>query len=164
MIISNATPLIYLAKLGKIEILKKIFKKIVIPKKVYEEIVKGKEQGFTDSLIIERAIKGKWIEVRQVKEQEDLLKFSPELDIGEVAVLSLALKSKPHLILIDDASARAVAESFGFNVKGTIYILLRAYKKKILKKSEIKELIEKLISLGFRISSELYAGLIDKLG
>lgn len=156
----------YLAKLGKLEFLKKLFKKIIIPEEVYKEVVlKGEGKGFSDALIIERAVKDGWIQVKKAKRDADILKFAQELDVGEVEVLSIArkIKPKPTLLLIDDASARAVAESFGFNVKGTLYILLRAFRKGLLTKKETKEHINKLILVGFRISQEVYVQLIEEL-
>ncbi len=48
--VSNASPLIFLAKIGKIHLLEKIFEKILIPEKVYNEVVvKGKEKRFADA-------------------------------------------------------------------------------------------------------------------
>jgi len=49
-----------------------------------------------------------------------------------VSNLSLSIKIKPSLVLIDDASARVIAESRGLNAKGTLYALLKAYKEKII--------------------------------
>ena len=155
----------YLAKLGKLGLLKNLFKKIIIPEEVYKEtVLKGGEKGFSDSIVIERAVKDGWIQVKKVKRDTDILKFAPELDAGEVEVLSLARKIKPMpLLLIDDASARAIAESFGFPVKGTIYVILRAFRKGLLTKNEAKEHINKLVLVGFRISQEVYLQLIKEL-
>lgn len=156
----------YLAKLGEIELLKKLFKKVVVPDEVYEEVVlKGKEGGFLDSLIIEKAVKDGWLQVKKVRSDADVLRFAPELDAGEVEVLCLArkIKPRPDLLLIDDASARAIAESFGFSVKGTLYVILMAFRKGLLTKNEAKEHIDKLVLVGFRISQEIYLQLIKEL-
>ena len=164
MILSNSSPLIYLAKLGKLDILKTLFKEIIIPKEVYEEVViKGKEEKFFDALKVENSVQEGWLKVKETTINKEIETLAPEIDLGEIALISLAKKLKPSLILIDDASARAIAESFGFNVKGTLYILLTAYKKKIIDKNEIKELINRLIVSGFRISQELYINLLGEL-
>lgn len=164
MIISNTSPLMYLAKLGKLDLLKDLFGKIVIPDEVYKEaVLKGKEEKFLDALVIERAIKDNWIEVKKIDIIKEIQEFAPEIDLGEISVISLAKKLNPNLILMDDASARTIAESFRFNVKGTLYVLLKAYKNKLIDKKEIKELFKDLILLGFRISQELYIQLMDEL-
>ncbi len=163
MIISNASPLIYLSKLGRLGLLKKLFTSILIPEEVCKEILKGKEEKFADALVIEEAIKKGWIKIKSVEKDKELEKFVPELDLGEVALISLAKKLKPSLVLVDDASARAIAESFGFNVKGTLYVILIAYRKSLINKKEALELINKLLLFGFRISQELYIQLIEEL-
>ena len=164
MIISNASPLIYLSKINKLDLLKKLFEEIVIPEEVYEEVViKGKEKGFLDAYKVEKAVEDNWIKIKENKIERELEKFAPEIDLGEIAVICLAKKMKPSLILLDDASARTIAESLGFNVKGTLYIILKAYKRRIITKKEAKNLIDELIILGFRISHEFYINLLNEL-
>ena len=164
MILSNSSPLIYLGKIEKLDILKILFKEIIIPKQVFEEVVlKRKEERFFDALKVENSIKEGWIKVEEINIDEETKKLINEIDIGEIALISLVKKLKPSLLLIDDASARTIAESFGFNVKGTLYILLKAYKKGIIQKKEIKELINKLIILGSRISQEIYIEIIEEI-
>lgn len=162
MIISNSSPLMYLTKINQLELLKKLFKEIIIPREVYEEVVvRGKEGNFLDALKVEKAISDNWIKVKDVAIDKEIEKFSNEIDLGEISVINLAKRLNADLILIDDASARAIAEILGFKVKGTIYILLESYRKKLINKKEIKDLLFLLISEGFRISSELYAKILD---
>jgi len=49
--------------------------------------------------------------------------------------------------LLDDADARRIAKTFGLNVKGTIGVLLLAWRKRFLDniKDKIMELMEKAI-------------------
>ena len=155
----------YLTKINKLNLLKDLFKEILIPKEVYEEVVvRGKEGNFLDALKVEKAIKDGWIKVNEtIIIDKDVEKFNLDIDIGELAVINLAQKIKPILILIDDASARVIAESFGFKVRGTLYVLLIAYRNKIISKVEIKSLLKLLILEGFRISTELYAQILEDI-
>jgi len=155
MIISNSSPLMYLAKIKRLNLLETLFKKIVIPEEVYEEVVEGKQE-YLDSLVIERTVNDRWIKIKEIKIEREIEKFASEIHPGEIAVISLSKKLKPSLVLIDDATARTIAESFGFNVKGTLYVLLKAYKRKLINKNELKDSINQLIFSGFRISQELY--------
>jgi len=109
------------------------------------------------------AIDNKWIEIKSQNIREDILGFANEIDFGEVAVISLALRLKSSLVIMDDASARTIAEGMGLNVKGTLFVLLSAYKKNYLDKNEFISLINELVFLGFRISQELYVQLMDEL-
>jgi len=64
---------------------------------------------------------------------------------------------------MDDASAGSISESFGFNTKGTIYVLLKAYRNGLISKEEVKDLLYKLVLAGFRLSSEVYSRILRKL-
>ena len=164
MIISNASPLIYLAKIKKLDLLKSLFKEIIIPKEVFDEVVtKGKEEKFLEVFHIDNAIKSGWIKIKEIEINKELEKLSAEIDMGENSVINLARKLNANLLLIDDASARTIAESLGFNVKGTLYVILKAYKRKFIEKNEAKQILNKLIFEGFRISQEIYIQFIEEL-
>lgn len=65
-VVSNSTPLIYLAKVGRIDLLRKVFKTVFIPQEVKNEVVdKGKLLGEQDAYIIEKAISEGWLKVFQ---------------------------------------------------------------------------------------------------
>jgi predicted nucleic acid-binding protein len=163
-VVSNASPLIYLSKLGKLKLLQKLFKEILIPKEVFNEVVlRGKEGKFSGVLVIEDAVRRGWLKTKGTKVDRRLLKFAPELDLGETEVISLAREIKADLVLMDDASARSISESFGLDTKGTIYVLLKAYKSELITKEEIKTLLDKLILTGFRLSSEVYSRILKEL-
>ncbi|MEM2925753.1 MAG: DUF3368 domain-containing protein [Methanocellales archaeon] len=162
--VSNSSALIYLSKLGKLELLQKLFKEIIIPREVFNEIVeRGKKEKIADALVVEDAINQGWLKIINCKVDERLLKFAPELDLGEVEVISLAREIKADLVIIDDASARRISESFGFNTKGTIYVLLKAFKKGLITQDEIKTLLDKLVFAGFRLSPEVYLKVLREL-
>ncbi|MCD6483549.1 MAG: hypothetical protein J7L47_00400 [Candidatus Odinarchaeota archaeon] len=92
IVISNASPLIYLAKANKIHLLKDLFEKIIIPTEVYNEVVtRGLKDNFSDARLVESAVKEEWIEVVKLSEstRKNVLDFE-ELDYDEIAVLKLA--------------------------------------------------------------------------
>jgi hypothetical protein len=161
--VSNSSPLIYLARLNKLALLRSLFGEIFIPRSVYNEVVLvGKQKGFLDARGIERAIEERWIKVGEFEPKGELLRFA-ELDSGEADVLSLALELHATLVLIDDASARLIAEALGLNSRGTIYVLLRAASEGIVTKAEVRRLLAELIATGFRISSEIFARILNEL-
>ena len=52
--VSNAGPLIHLAKIGRLNLLKDIFNRIIIPESVKVEVIdKGKERGKPDAFLID---------------------------------------------------------------------------------------------------------------
>ena len=163
-VVSNSSPLIYLSKLGKLELLRKLFREILIPKEVFNEVVsRGKEGKFSEVLVIEDAVNQGWLKMKGTKVDRRLLKFAPELDLGEAEVISLAKEIKADLVLMDDASARSISESFGLNTKGTIYVLLKARKSELITEEEVKTLLDKLVLTGFRLSSDVYSRVLKGL-
>ncbi|MFH2109769.1 MAG: hypothetical protein ABIJ47_00760, partial [Candidatus Bathyarchaeota archaeon] len=65
--VSDSTPLIYLAKIGRLDILKGVFKSIYVPEAVFDEAVtQGKAHNIVDAFIIEKAV-GDWIIKERVK-------------------------------------------------------------------------------------------------
>ena len=157
LVLSNSSPLIYLAKLGRLDLLKTLYKKIFVPEAVLAELKDSTK--YPELILIEQAIRQKWMVIREVK----IHLHMPGLGSGEVALINMAKEMTPDLILVDDASARKIMESFGFNVKGTIYVLLLAYRKKIITKNEARNLIDSLILAGFRISTEIYSRIMREL-
>ncbi len=154
MIVSNSTPLIYLAKLGRLQLLKESFKKVVIPAAVHNEVVVvGKKKNYIDAGIVEKAVHEGWIEVRAAKPLEILSEVG--IDKGELEAISLASEMKT-CVLIDQTSARIAAELIDLRPCGTIYVLFDALKRKRVSYDEYLGLLEALISHGFRMSEEVY--------
>ena len=61
-LVSNATPLIYLAKANQMSLLQSMVQQVYVPEAVYREVViEGKRLGEKDSYRVERAIKQGWI-------------------------------------------------------------------------------------------------------
>lgn len=97
--VSKSTPLIYLAKAGKLGLLWTLFKEINIPWQVSQEVVaRGKEEGHSEALVVEEAVEKGWIKVHRIRGDRRLLIFAPELDKGEVETITFARKIKAHLI------------------------------------------------------------------
>lgn len=162
MTVSNATPLIYLAKLNKLQLLKQIFTKIQIPPKVKTETIdRGKQKGYPDAYIIEQAITDGWLiphtlTQKTIRESETLAHMMA-IDVGEAQAITLAKQKKEKTILIDQTNARAAARNFQLNPRGTIFIMLTAIKRKLITKQAAKEMLRNLIEANFYISADIYA-------
>ncbi len=66
MFILNATPVIYLAKTDRIQLLEELEQNCVMPNSVYEEVViRGREKGEADALKIEDCVKNDVFEVKE---------------------------------------------------------------------------------------------------
>jgi len=157
-VISNASPLIYLAKADRLDLFHSIFEEILIPEAVYAEVVsKGKQLGQTDAFLVEKAIEEGWISVRRVQESHPV---SIPLHPGEIEVISLALEVGVDLLIMDDARARAVAEMAGLSPRGTLWLLLKAVKENVLSFDSFLATLEAITRHGFYLGEELYLRVI----
>lgn len=153
-VISNATPLIYLAKADKLGLLKKVFRQVIIPEEVKNEIVdEGKKLGEMDAYLVEQAIKEGWIKVLNTKE---LIEIPLQLEKGEIAVLSLAKNMNVEEVLIDEAPARLTSEILEIKPRGTIFVLLKALDKEHMGFDEFLSILDGMIEVGFRLKEEVY--------
>ncbi|MBM3710727.1 MAG: hypothetical protein FJW61_09950, partial [Actinobacteria bacterium] len=147
-IVSNATPLIYLAKIKKYSLLKSLYNKIIISQEVKTEIVdEGKKFNKPDSLLIEKEIESGFIEVKKVNK---LIETTLELESGELSTLSLAKKIKINEVLIDETLGRTAAKIVGLIPRGTLYVLLKNLKLKNITFNDFLNILNQLIESGFR--------------
>ena len=123
--ISNAGPLIALAKLGQLGLLLDLFDEIVIPREVCNEVVtKGLLIGAPDAESVDYLVRQGQILVLDVTLPSPLPKWAQTIDIGEAQVISLALDRRADWVLIDNAHARKAARELGLEPKGTIGLLM----------------------------------------
>ena len=144
IVVSNASPIIFLWKIKKLDLLFKLYETIQIPEKVFEELLKEKDDYFES-----------YLPNFQVEKIEGKL-LSFQLHEGESEAINLAIKKKANLILLDDKKARIVAKSMGLAVKGTLGLLLVFLNKKLISYEEFKILFDNLINANFRIDIILY--------
>ena len=157
-IVSNATPLIYLAKAARLDLLLSLFEEILVPEAVREEVVlKGKELGQADAFLVEKAIKEGRINVCQVKQSYPV---SIPLHPGEVEVISLALEAGIDLLIMDDVKARAAAEIAGLKPRGTLWLLLEGTKRSLLSFDDFLSTLEAIAQQGFYLREDLYLKVI----
>jgi len=134
-VVSNAGPLIALGKLGRLDILRKLYGTVLVAEEVYEEVVtSGVAYGAPDAYLIREYFSEGAFEKRQVEIVE--LGREARIEDGERATIELALREGAEFVLIDDAVARGVAEKHGLRVKGTLGVLLEAVRKGILTMDE----------------------------
>ncbi len=145
MIVSNSGPLIHLAKVGRIELIRDIFGEVIIPHEVKLEVVdRGKDEGMGDAFLIESEIEDGWIVIdksNNLKVKE--IAKSAGIDIGEASAIMLARRKKCP-VLIDDLAARRFAAGLGLEAVGSIGVLIRSTKMQKISKNEALEVLDKL--------------------
>jgi len=153
-VVSNTSPLIWLAKIGKHTLLKNLFGEIIIPKRVYKEATLEKQSA--DAVLISKAIEDGWIRVPEEKiEEADVLASVSGIHLGEAEAILLAQELEIELI-IDEREASTTAQMFGVRPIGTIAVLLLALARDELSLNEFKECLNNLIVWGFWLSIDVY--------
>ena len=161
MPVSNATPLIYLARLGKLHLLKDTFTQLQIPSEVkIETVERGKTKGYSDAYVIEQALNDGWLissplTTENTKKSEALAQMTG-IDIGEAQAIILTKQKNEKTILIDQSNAREVARHLGLTPRGTIFIILTAIKRKLITKDTAKQILATLTEINFYISANIY--------
>jgi len=159
-IVSDATPLIYLAKIKKLDLLKSLYNKIIISHQVKIEIVdEGKKIKEPDAFLIGKEIDEGFIKVKKVKR---LIKTTLKLELGELSTLSLAKELKINEVLIDETLGRTAAKLAGLVPKGTLYVLLKNLKSKKITFNDFLSILNELIESGFRLKEDIYLKVIEE--
>ncbi len=140
IIVSDTTPIITLSKIKRLDLLEKLFKNIIIPRAVYDELTSN-AQFQEEAQMINDAEYIKVVEVEDSKAVE-LLQRVTGLDLGESEAIIYTDNYKAGLLLIDEAKGRKVAKQMGLSIMGTVGILMAAYDEKFISSNEIKEYIE----------------------
>jgi predicted nucleic acid-binding protein len=114
--VANSSPLIHLATLGDLPLLKILFREITIPEGVYQEVV-TEGRALAGAREVEEA-RGTWITVAQVRNQArvDSLIRDQGLHRGESEAIVLAEELRAKVLLTDDRRAVAFARQGGFSV------------------------------------------------
>lgn len=147
----NSTPLIALALTGHILLLKSLFDEVFVPISVYEEVtLRGQSRPGTS------AVKdAHWLVTRTPQQQLPLPVELLRLDPGERDVILLAKEIEADWVLLDEKLARRTASEMGFQVKGTLGILLIAYRTGLISKEEAIETIRILEHSSIHLSQKL---------
>jgi predicted nucleic acid-binding protein len=152
-IISNTTPIISLLKVDKLNLLKELYEKIIVPKAVYLEVENGKEKPYYHDLT-----QIDWIEIQEIG-NHDSRDYFLDLDEGEAEVLILAKELNADLIIMDEIMGRRYSKQLGFNLTGTIGILLKAKENGLIE--SIKDLLTELAKKGTWLSLKLITKAIE---
>ena len=104
IVIADSSPLIYLSRVGALDVLRLLYGEVVVPAVVWAEVVEMRPNA-PGAEVVKGAT---WLRVPEVEpEPTDL-----GLDPGETAAIVLAEALGADLLLIDERAGRAVAVNF----------------------------------------------------
>lgn len=121
-VVADSGPLHYLLLLGEIDLLRRLYGGVCMPRAVLKEL----SAPGTPPVVLEWiASAPSWVRIEDVTERNDPV-FRGTLDAGESEAIALALALSAGLVLIDDLAARREAQRRNLRVAGTLGILRAA--------------------------------------
>lgn len=165
MLVFDATPLIYLATVGRLDLVELVTGDCVVPRSVYDEVVTaGVEAGHPDARRVERAVERGILSVCTVDDAElaEGLRRNPNASEADVDVIALAA-AEDGVAVMDDKYGRAVAETEGVETRGTVFLLVSAVRDGHLSAEDARVLVDEMIDAGWYCSPDLYTRIVREL-
>ena len=153
----NASPLIFLAKLGRIDALT-VFEPVLTTPEAFGEVTAGLALGYRDALAVHRAVDTGALTVRKAAR----LRAPPVgLDIGELSVLGLAATLPGSTAILDDLAAIKAARGMGLRARSTPFVLLDNVDAGRLTRMEFRQLLDALVGHGYFMGPAPYNRLAE---
>ncbi|OLB88277.1 MAG: hypothetical protein AUI12_05175 [Acidobacteria bacterium 13_2_20CM_2_57_6] len=148
MIVADASVLIALAKMRRLDLLNLVYGDTLIGPQVKAETVDaGKSISAPGVERIERALDDGWLQVARLSSKEKHIALSivskGGLGAGEAESIALA-SSRKLMVIIDDRAARSFAEVMGVAFVGTAGMLFHGFFIKHLTLAELEDTVEEL--------------------
>jgi len=156
--IVNTAPLIFLSKLGRLELLRQSVETVFVPPTVLGEL-----RSTPDSATAEvELFLGGWLVERACTQLALLEVVGRSIDPGEAEVIALALELGIDDIVLDDLDARRFARRNGLQPIETLGLLLAAKENGLI--VSVGSEINRLRSFGFRASEVLISTVLASAG
>lgn len=156
--VSDTSPLLFLAKLDRLDLLRQAGAEITVPNAVLLEIQQRPDEARRKLEDARRS----WLKTRTVTDRDLVEVLLADLDEGEAEVIALAFELGAGRVLMDDLDGRRLARRIGLTPVGTLGVLLAARQKGMI--PSLRAEIEKLLESGFRAHEELVAGVLRQAG
>ncbi len=152
VVVSDASPVMNLATIGRLALLHDLFGTVVAPPTVWAEVVAG-----------DPVVRPEWLALRSPTNLQLVASLQGELDRGEAEAIALAQEVAADLLLIDEKKGRAVAKRLGLRYLGLLGVLAEAKERRLV--SALKPMLDLLIGqAGFQVSQSLYRQVLASVG
>ena len=156
--IVNTAPLIFLAKLDRLELLRQGVDLVYVPTVVLDELRAVPDEA-TEKV---QLLIGEWLVEKSCTQPGFITLAEQSVDAGEAQVVALALELNTRDVVLDDLDARRFARGSGLEPIGTLGLLLAAKRNGLI--DSIVPEIEALRNAGFRLSESLTRVILAEAG
>ena len=154
MIVSDSGPIIAFSKIGRLDILRLLFGRVLIPDAVHDEVVvRGMGRPGADAVA-----RSSWIERRTPMNVDILSELPQRIHTGEREAIALAYEFGMPL-LIDERRGRQAAENIGVAIIGSLGILAEARREEIVE--DLAPLVQTILESGYWISPEVVKAFLE---
>ena len=137
---------------GSLNIIKRLYANhSYITDFVMAENIKGLLKGYKGLSKIKEAIRERWLKevtLKSVEEKTFFESLSVSLGFGEASSIAVA-KIRGFVFACDDKAARKEAALLGVRLTGTVGILIKAVRKRIIDRDKANEILHRMIAYGF---------------
>lgn len=151
IVVADAGPLIALAKIDHLNLLHQMYGEVLIPPAILKEL--ALESHKPGSAVLKKAVLDGWLRMLEIHLSPDKSLLELLLDAGEVEAILLAEHINCRFLLIDERKGRVVAKKRGIPVVGVCGLLLLAKEQGFI--PLVVPLLDKLLDIGYRLSSQL---------
>jgi hypothetical protein len=157
VVVSNASPIISLAIVGRLDLLPQVYQHIVIPQAVADELAQQPGRPGADPAHVA------WLTVQVVQDRSRVATLQQQLHPGEAEAIALALELPADILLMDERRGRHIASTLGIDVTGVLGTLIAAKRQGIL--PQVRPVLDDLIQrAGFRVAPHLYQRVVQLVG
>lgn len=155
IVVADTSPINYLVLIEEIDVLAKMYGRVVIPPAVRDELLRPSAPGIVRGWIGQMP---SWLEVHAPANAPDA--SLAEFDPGERDAILLAGELGADQLIVDDRQGRRAAESRGIPVMGTLGVLREAAAHGLV---NLPRAVERLQRTSFYIAPEILARLLRDL-
>jgi predicted nucleic acid-binding protein len=157
IVVSDTSPLLNLARIGRLELLRDLYQSVIIPPAVQREL-----SDETSDLPID-VTSLSWISVISPHNRSKVVEFAAGLDAGESEALTLAVEIGANQLLVDEKAARRVADALGISYTGLLGVLLESKRASLI--GNVRSVMDELIEIaGFWVDADLYRRVLEIAG
>jgi predicted nucleic acid-binding protein len=157
--VTNTSPVIALAGVGRLDLLGSLFERLIIPFEVWRELTD--KPGAAEPALLLGLPNVRFLPTPLAMLGQPSREILLDLHAGERAAIHLALAYRA-LVLLDDAEARRTAKQLGLFVKGALGVLVEA--KRLGAVSAVRPLVEGMVANGCRFASGLVEEILRGVG
>jgi predicted nucleic acid-binding protein len=158
IVVSDTSPVLSLARIGRLELLQLLYQRVLIPEAVFEELMAvPRSPDDVDFAAVP------WLVVAKPNDRRRVDQLCVDLDRGEAEAIVLALEQHADLLLVDERRGRRTAHAEGLVITGLLGVVAQAKRHGLI--DAAKPVLDELIQRArFWIGPALYSEVLAALG